>query len=81
MKLVKDILLLFERVKASYQVGSLKASTYSICRESCVCVCVFLRAGRRGLAKAAFLLSLELSLSVRVSFVHAVGDKPPDAGM
>lgn len=44
-------------------------------------VCVFLRAGRRGLAKAALLLSLELSLSVRVSFVHAVGDKPPDTGM
>lgn len=36
---------------------------------------------RRGLAWAGLLLSLELSLSVRVSFVHAVRDKPPDAGM
>lgn len=76
---------MLERVKASYQVGSLRACTYSICRESLlferVCACVFLRAGRRGLAKAALLLSLELSLSVRVSFVHAVGDKPPDTGM
>lgn len=34
-----------------------------------------------GLAKAALLLSPELGLSVRVSFVQAVGDKPPDAGM
>lgn len=48
-----------------------------------LCVCVFLRASRRGLAKATLLPSheLSLSLSVRVSFVHAVGDKPPDAGM
>lgn len=37
--------------------------------------------GRRGLVWAGLLLSLELSLSVRVSFVQAVGDKPPDAGM
>lgn len=42
---------------------------------------VSLRTGRGGLAKAALLLSLELSLSVRVSFVRTVGDKPPDAGM
>lgn len=44
-------------------------------------VCVSLRTGRGGLAKAALLLSLELSLSVRVSFVRTIGDKPPDAGM
>lgn len=45
------------------------------------CSSVFLRPGRRGLSKAALLLSLELSLSVRVSFVHTVGDKPLNAGM
>lgn len=44
-------------------------------------VCVSLRAGRGVEAKAALLLSLELSSSVRVSFVRTVGDKPPDAGM